>query len=57
MRYITLPDGDNTLSCIVSTGHFCRLDNAIHWADRAQNCSSFLFENNNEHIFVNNKKE
>ena len=25
MCYVTLPDDANVLSCIVSTGHFCRL--------------------------------
>ena len=50
MRYITFPDDDNTLSCIVSTGQVCRLYTTLHVEDRILDCSSFIIENNKEKI-------
>ena len=48
MRYVTFPSDDNAFSCIVSTVHFCRLDIALHPADRVQHCSHFPLKNNEE---------
>ena len=36
MQYISFLDNDNVLSCVVSTGHFCRLDTVLHSGDRVQ---------------------
>ena len=50
MRHITFPDDNIFMSCIVSTGQFCRLDTALHLADKVHDCSYFLFMNNKEKI-------
>ena len=38
------------LSCVVSSGHFCRLNTALHPVNRIQECSYFLFQGNKEKI-------
>ena len=52
MHYITFPDDDNLLSCVFSSGHFCRLDAALHLVDKIQECSYFLFEDDEEMIIT-----
>ena len=49
MQYINILDDDNVLHFRMSTVHFCRLDTALHPADRVQDCS-FLLENDKEKI-------
>ena len=44
MRHVTFSD-DNVLSCIVSTGNFCRLDTALHQVDKVQDFIFFLVMN------------
>ena len=48
--YITFPDDENVLDCIVSSGHFCRIDTALHQVNRIQEYSYFFFKDNKEKI-------
>ena len=50
MQHIISPNDDNALSSIVSTGHFNRLYTILHPADRVQDCTLCLFENDKERI-------
>ena len=50
MIYITLPSDDHALSCIVLTGHFCRLNTTLHPVHETQNCICFLFKDDKEKI-------
>ena len=50
LHYITFPDDEKICDCIVSSGHFCRLDRALHPIDNVQECSYFLFEDDKEKI-------
>ena len=48
LHYETFLDNENALSCVVLSGHFCRLDIALHQTDEIQECSYFLFEDDKE---------
>ena len=50
LHYISFPDNENVLHCIVSSGNFSRLDNALLPVDKIQECNHFLFENDKEGI-------
>ena len=50
LHYITLPDEENVVSCVVSLDHFYRLDTAFYAVDKIQECSYFLYEGNKERI-------
>ena len=50
MLYISFLEDDNVLSCVVFTGYFCRLDTALHSADKVQDYSWFCFENDKDKI-------
>ena len=43
LHHITFLVGETSLSCIVSSGPFCRIDTALHPVDRVQECSYFIF--------------
>ena len=47
---ITFPDDQNILSCVASSGHFCRLDTALHPVNKIQECSCFLFKDVKEKV-------
>ena len=40
----------NVLGCVVSSGHFCRLDTPLHPVNKIQECHYFLFEDDKEKI-------
>ena len=44
LHYISFPNDENVLSCIVSAGHFCRLDTALHPVNRVQEGSFFCLK-------------
>ena len=49
LHYITFPDNENVF-CVVSSGHFCRLDSALHAVNKILECRYFLFEDDKEKI-------
>ena len=50
LHYISFPDDKNVLCCTVSSGHFCRLDTALHQVDGIPDCSYFLLKMTGEKI-------
>ena len=42
--YINFPDDNNVLRCLVSTGHFCWLNIALHPVDKSKDNQSLPFE-------------
>ena len=42
LHYITFPDDENVLSCLVSSGHFSRLDTTLHPINKIQESIFYL---------------
>ena len=40
------PDDDDILCCMISAGHFCTLNTALHPVDHTEDCNFYLFKNN-----------